>query len=313
MSNFLFAVDRVLPLFIMVLVGVLLRRLGWIDERVMPALNNICFNLLLPCMIIDSALGSDLSSLNSPLMYIYAVIAYTVYVLILVLCSHRLIKDPKRAGAFAHASFRSNTVLIGIPLIVSVLGSERALPAILLIILLGPFDNIYGILVLQYFSKSQERNIKKELLDVFRNPMVIAAILGIVLLLLDWELPRFLTSTISSFGGAALPVSMLIIGARFQLHTLREDSGLVLLSSLIKLVIMPTAFAVGGYACGVRGIELFSLWMVLAMPTAAASSVITELMGCDGHLGDEMTLASTALSTITMIAGISLFAAWGLI
>ena len=77
--------------------------------------------------------------------------------------------------------------------------------------------------------------------------------------------------------------------------------------------IISTVIALGGYLLGVRGIELFSLWMVLAMPTAAVSSVITGLMGCDGHLGDEMTIVSTALSTVTMIAGISLFAAAGVI
>lgn len=313
MSNFLFAVDRVLPLFLMVLVGAGLRRLGWINDKVLPSLNKICFNLLLPCMIVDSALGSDLSALTSPLMYVYAALAYTLYVLALVLLSRRFISDPKRAGAFAHASFRPNTVLIGIPLIVSVLGSERALPAVLLVVLLNPFDNIYGILALQYFSKGRERKLGPILLDLIRNPMVISAVLGILLLVLDANLPRFLTYTISSFGGATLPVSMLIIGARFQLNTMKEDSLLVLLSSLLKLVVMPTLIALGGYALGVRGVELFALWMVLAMPSAAISSVITGEMGCDGHLGDEMTITSTALSTVTLIIGISLFAAWGMI
>ena len=143
--------------------------------------------------------------------------------------------------------------------------------------------------------------------------MVIAAFLGIIFMLLPFELPRFLTSTISSFGGATLPVSMLIIGARFGFKSFKEDSLLVLLSSLIKLIVMPTVIALGGYLLGVRGVELFSLWMVLAMPSAAVSSVITGLMGCDGHLGDEMTIVSTALSTLTLIAGISLFVASGVI
>ena len=313
MSSFLFAIDRVLPLFIMVVVGAFLRRVGWINDSVLPSLNKICFYLLLPCMILDSALGSDLSTLQSPLMYVYAALAYTLYVLALVLLSRRFIKDPARAGAFVHASFRPNTVLIGIPLIVSVLGSERALPAILLVVLLNPFDNVYGILTLQYFSHGKERKLGRELLEVARNPMVIAAFLGIVFMLLPFELPRFLTSTIASFSGAALPVSMLIIGARFGLKTIKEDSFLVLLSSFLKLILMPTLIALGGYLLGVRGVELFSLWAVLAMPTAAVSSVITGLMGCDGHLGDEMTIVSTALSTLTMIAGISLFAAAGVI
>ena len=313
MSSFLFAVDRVLPLFLMVVVGALLRRWGWINDKVLPSLNKICFYLLLPCMILDSALGSDLSALTSPLMYVYAALAYTVWVLALVLISRRFIKDPKRAGAFVHASFRPNTVLIGIPLIVSVLGSERALPAILLVVLLNPFDNVYGILALQYFSRDKDHDLKKELLEVARNPMVVSAFLGIALMLLPFELPRFLTSTISSFGGATLPVSMLIIGARFELTSFKDDSALVLLSSFLKLIAMPTVIAFGGYLLGVRGVELFSLWMVLAMPSAAVSSVITGLMGCDGHLGDEMTLVSTALSTLTMIAGISLFVSAGVI
>lgn len=313
MSSFLFAVDRVLPLFIMVLVGSQLRRWDWINEGLLPSLNKICFYLLLPCMILDSALGSDLSALDSPLMYIYAAAAYTLWVLALVLISRRFIKDPRRAGAFVHASFRPNTVLIGMPLIVSVLGSQRALPALLLIVLLNPFDNVYGLLALQFFSRDKERHLGRELLEVVRNPMVVAAFLGIALMLLPFEPPSFLTSVISSFSGAALPVSMLIIGARFELKSLRQDSALVLLSSVLKLILMPTLIALGGYALGVRGVELFSLWMVLAMPTAAVSSVITGLMGCDGRLGDKMTIVSTACSTLTMIAGISLFAAWGVI
>ncbi|MBR5430300.1 MAG: AEC family transporter [Firmicutes bacterium] len=313
MSSFLFAVDRVLPLFLMVLVGALMKRLGWINDTVLPSLNKICFYLLLPCLILDSALNSDITSITSPLMYVYAVLAYTLFVLALVLFSRRFIPDRARAGAFVHASFRPNTVLIGLPLIISVLGSDRALPAVLLVVLLNPCDNVYGILTLQYFSRRKDHDLRQDLLELIRNPMVISAFLGIGCMLLPCELPRFLTYTVSSFGGASLPVSMLIIGARFELSSLREDAPLVLLSGFIKLILMPTLIAAGGWLLGVRGLELFSLWMVLAMPTAAISSVITGLMGCDGHLGDEMTIASTALSTFTMIAGISLFAAAGVI
>ena len=313
MSSFLFAVDRVLPLFLMIFVGALLRRAGWINDTVLPALNKICFYLLLPCMIMDSALDSDLSALNSPLMYVYAVLAYTLFTAALVLLSRRFIKVPARAGAFVHATFRPNTVLIGIPLIVSVLGSERALPAILLVVLLNPFDNVYGILALQFFAGGKERDLGRELLEVVRNPLVISAFLGILMMLLPFELPHFLTSTISSFGGAALAVSMLIIGARFEFKGMRDDLPLILLSSFLKLILMPTLIALGGYALGVRGVELASLWMVMAMPTAAVSSIITGLMGCDGNLGDKMTIVSTALSTLTLIAGVSLFAASGVI
>ncbi|MBR2782710.1 MAG: AEC family transporter [Firmicutes bacterium] len=313
MSYFLFAVDRVLPLFIMVVVGSFLRRWGWINDRILPSLNKICFYLLLPCMVLNSALDSDLSSIQSPLMYIYAGAAYILFLVPLVLAGRRFIKDPKRAGAFVHASFRANTVLIGLPLIISVVGNDRALPAVLLIVLLNPFDNVFGILSLQVFSRGQERHLGRELLEVVKNPMVVAAFLGIGCMFLPVELPRFLTYTISSFGGASLPVSMLIIGARFRLHTLREDAPLVLLASFLKLIVMPLFFFTGGYLLGVRGLELFALWAVTAMPTAAVSSVITGLMGCDGHLGDEMTIVSTALCPLTLIAGISLFAAAGVI
>lgn len=314
MSPFLFAVDRVLPLFIMAAVGMLLRRVGWIGDTVLDSLNKICFNLLLPCVIIKSALDSDLAGMDSPQMYIYAIIAYTVFTAAVVLVCRLSRWNPYRAGAFAHAAWRGNTMLLGLPLIVSVLGVERSLPAVILTVVMSPFDCIYGVLCLEFFSGSGEhRSLGQQLLDLAKNPLIISAVVAVILLLLDAHLPSVLYSSISYFSGASLPVSMLIIGARFQVKRLAADIRPVLGASACKLVLEPCLLAGGAWLLGIRGVELFTLWIVMAMPTASISSIITGLMGCDGNLGDEMTVTSTALCLLTLIVGISCFVSWGVI
>lgn len=313
MSALIFSFECVAPLFLLVAIGYLLRRLGGLPPGAAPVLNGICYKLLLPAMLFKNAMEADFSAAGAPMLYIYGVCCLLVQVLITVLAARRLISDRHMAGSFVQGSFRPNIVIIGIPLAINMLGETGALPNILLTMLLTPLLNIIGICVLTYFANSDRSGLPRMLHEVMVNPLIIGMALGFAANFCGLRLPSFLADTVSSLSAATTPVAMIAIGARFELKRLIRDRRLVMGATLIKLVVAPLLITVGGILLGLRGNELAAVYIAFAVPTAATSGIIAEEIGCDGALANEIILVTTLFSVFSLLIGISLLSGLGLV
>lgn len=314
MSSLLFSVQSILPLFLMMLVGVLLRRRNVTDEAFVSVLNKLCFYLFIPCMTFASAIKADWSAISSPAMYIYFALLNLLLIALLTWVVPRFVRDPAAAGAVTHAAFRPNDVLLGLPLAVLVLGEQASFPFVLLVMIASLLHNTMSVVVLQHFSsQGQKRGLGDSLLAIFKNPLILSALAGLVGALLPFDLPQLLLKPINSFSAAAAPIAMLCIGSRFRWQQLVRDRRLIGAGVLLRLLLAP-AFMVGGaLLCGIRGGELFCLYLEQAMPTALVCGIITQSMGCDGVLAEEITLVSTLCSVVTLTLGVAVFRGLGII
>lgn len=307
MGELLFTINAIVPLFLIVLAGIVVRRALHFDERQASTLNRICYYVLIPCSLFNSAYKCDFSAIGNGGLYAFGAASFVAVVPPIMYLAKRLAPDNRKAGAFANSAFRPNCVLLGIPLAVSLLGETDAFPAVLMAMLLPPLFNTLGVFTLTYFSLGEKRiNVRALLTSIATNPLIISIALGFACAALGVRLPELIAAPISKLAGAASPLAMLSIGLGFTLIRLSGDRKLVLAASAIKILLLPLLFTLIAIALGYRGNELFAIYLIHAVPTAANGAVIADSMGCDGTLAGEIVLTTTLASAFTLVGGILL-------
>lgn len=307
MSELLFTINAVIPLFIIVLIGVLLRRALSIETKQASFLNRICYYALIPCSLFTSAYKCDFSVISDVWLYVFGAVSFILSVPPIMLLAGKLTTDKRKAGAFANSAFRPNCVLLGIPLAVSVLGETDSFPAVLMAMVLPPLFNALGVFVLTYFARGEKRvNVSALCKSIVTNPLILSIVLGFLFNALHVPLPELVASPISKLAGAASPLAMLSIGLSFELTRLRGDRKLILIGAAIKIVLLPLLFTLIAVLLGYRGNALFAIYLIHAVPTAANGAVIADSMGCDGALAGEIVLITTMASAFTLVGGILL-------
>ncbi|MDO4493978.1 MAG: AEC family transporter [Clostridia bacterium] len=315
MSDFPYILNAILPLYLMVGAGIILRYALGTGAAEARIVNRVCFYVFLPCMLFKNAYEADFAGIGSPWLYVWSVAGFVLTGIFGILYAKKTVPDLAKAAAFAHSAIRKNTSLLGIPLALRYLGEDKALPAILMTTVLLPCMNIYGIVELSYFMNAGKSK-KKALLGVAKgfatNPLIIALVLGFAANFLKVPVPDFLFSTVKGLAQAASPCAMVAIGMGFTFAGLRRNGKLVFQATFINIVLQPL-FIVGiGVLLGFRGMDLTVLFLAWVVPCAANSAVISQSMGADGELSGEIVMTTTAFSMITIILGLMLMKSTGL-
>ncbi len=314
MNNLIFTINAVMPLFIIALSGMLLRRVLRADGGKARILNQVCYYLLLPCSLFQSAYRCDFTGIGDVWLYVLGAASFVVSVPPIIWLAARMTPDRRMAGAFANSAFRPNCALLGIPLAISVLGEKNAFPAVLMTMVLMPLFNVLGVFTLTYFSQGEKRiNPLHIIKSIVTNPLILSILLGFLCAALDVELPELVALPISKLASAASPLAMLSIGFGFEIVRLNGDKKLILTAAAIKIILLPLVFTLVAIALGFRGNDLFAIYLIHAVPTAANASVIADSMGCDGTLAGEIVLTTTLASAFTLVGGILLLQSFGLL
>lgn len=308
-----FTIDAVLPLFLIVLAGMGLRRLLSPTREQVMMVNRLVFYLLLPCQLFQNARELDFSLITDPWPYLLAVGGYVVITFVMMRLSPAFIKDAPRCGAFVHSAVRPNAVLLGLPLATALYGAQ-ALPAELMCVLMLPLVNLLGVVILSRGSPGGGGgSIKGSLKSIATNPLIIALAFGFLFSALKLEIPAVVSKPLASLSAAASPLAMLNIGLSLELRARARDRRPVLLASALRLLVFPVLMTALSVLLGLRGILLFAVYLVYAVPTAANNGLICAAMGADDGLANAVTLLTTLASPVTLVAGISLLQGLSLI
>ena len=202
--------------------------------------------------------------------------------------------------------FRSNFVLYGIPISMSLFGSEAAGMASLLIAVIIPMFNALAVLALEMFN-GQRPNLWGVLFGIATNPLIIASLLGIAFNHFGWYLPGLLHDTMSTLGGIATPLAFVVLGASMNFSETGRCMRPLLITLLMKLIIYPAAFVGAAILMGFRGANLAVLLTVFGSPIAVSSFTMAQQMGGDDQLAGQLVIFSSILSIGTMFLYI-----WGL-
>jgi malonate transporter len=295
-----FALEVTLPISIIILLGIILKKIGWINDEFANTGSNLVFNLTLPCLLFVNIATTNLTDHFPTLLILLATITMTCAFLLFHILAYGISKKIAR-GAFVQGACRGNMAIIGLALSVNAFGeSALSIASMYLAILVVPL-NIWSILTL-YYHQEKAPSGKEVLRSVVTNPLAIAIFLAILVALLAIELPALVIDTGNYLARMTLPLALLCVGATIRWQEFRASKVLYWAISS-KIIFIPVVATALGYYFGLRDEQLGVLFMMTSAPTAAAAYPMVRQIGGDYHLTAAIIAGSTIMSIITSTLG----------
>ena len=311
MENLMISANAVLPMCLVMALGYGTRRLGWLRREEISTINKIAFRIFLPCLLYYNIYCSDLSGSFDPLLMAYAVGGVLLTFGLALGYTLLTEKLPERRGVLIQGMFRSNYVIMGIPVATALLGADQLGTVSILIAVIVPLFNMLAVVVLEVF-RGQKPKPLHILGQIAKNPLVIGSVLGILTLVAGIRLPHILEQTIQSVSAIASPLQLFLLGAFFQFSGLKTYRRELVTVSIAKLIVSPGLFLGLGALLGFRGVAFVSLIGIFASPTAVNSFTMAQQMGGDAALAGNIVVWTGALCTFTLFGWSLLFKTLGM-
>ena len=311
MGSFVVCINAVLPIFLLMAAGYAARCFHLLDRADVEKINRIVFRAFMPVMVFYNLYSSDLSSAMRGSLLGYAVIGVLAEYLLSLGYALLFVKDHSRRGVVIQGLYRSNFVIIGLPIAESLVGGDLGPVAMLLAVVI-PIFNILAVITLAVFN-GKKPGLKEVVLDILKNPLIIGSAAGIAALLAGLRLPAPLEKVVSQMSGATSPVLLFLLGAFFQFKGMRSHMRELAAVCAGRLVVFPALFLGLAVAIGFRGVELVSLTGVFASSTAIASFTMAQQMDGDAELAGDIVVWTSALCSFTLFDWSLLFKLMGLV
>lgn len=299
MDNLILSFNVVLPLFLCILLGYFLRRIRMVDTPSLNTMNKLCFKVFLPIYLFNNIATTNLAAAFNGTLLATAYLGVLGQFLLLMLFIPRLEKENPRRGVLIQAMFRSNFALFGLPLALSLCGTEKVGPTSILVGLTVPLFNILAVVSLESF-RGGKPSIKKMAKGIATNPLIIASLIGIIFNLLDFTLPGAVQKSVNDLGGVATPLSLVALGGSFTVSKVKEYRKQLTIGVLGRLVISPLIMVSAGILIGFRNELLIPLLIMSGAPTAVSSFPMAQQMDGDGELAAGLVVFTSAFAILTM-------------
>ena len=299
MENLIIAFNVVLPLMLCIMLGYFLSRISMIGEELRKGMNSLCFKIFLPFYLFNSIYTTDVSaSFNGLLIFFCCAAMIAWFVLLMVIIPRMEPENPKR-GVLVQAMFRSNFALFGLPMAESLCGAERMGPTSLMIGICVPLVNILAVICLETF-RGGKPSVKKMLIGILKNPLIIASVGGVTFNLLNIPIPSAVLKTVTDLGKVATPVSLVALGASFTFTSAAIYRKHLAVGVSGKLVFCPLITVTLGALLGLRAEMLVPVLIFFGAPTAVSSFPMAQQMDGDGELAASLVVFTSALSILTI-------------
>ncbi len=307
--------EVVAPVFGLMLIGFAAARRGWFDESATRGLVRFVFNFAIPALLFRSLANVEIPArIEWGFLLSFYVGALAVYGL--GMASGRFVyrRSPAAQAIFGMSAGFSNTVLVGVPVLLTAYGPEALLPVFLLIALHSALLMPLTVALIQLGSGADRPEVamrsrlRLASADLLRTPIVTSVFAGFVFNLSGFRLPGPVDGAAEILGTAAVPCALFAMGASLAAFPLRGDLSPALLVVALKLVVHPLAVWV--LAVPVMGLE--GIWVPVAVTMAAMPSGVNAYLFAARYEAAEGVAAravfvSTAASIVTISGVLYLF------
>lgn len=302
MSTFITAFDAVLPLFLIILGGVLFSRAKMASDQWVEVLNRFALWIGFPALVITLLARVDLSGGHYNRM-IFVNSVYFILCTLLAFPYSRLFHFSRlrRQTLFLILAY-GNVTYLGIPVLQTVLG-EGALPAGGLLSAVYVFWLLtLGLLLVETGGEERfhPRHLASKLLT---NPLLVSVFIGLFLSITGLRLPEILGRSLSMLGQAVTPLVLFSLGIfmGFQRIGHLREWGHTLLFSLVIMLVLPGIFYLVVANSGwIEGLNLQASILEAAMPVGLTPYALSQQYRLDTSFTARVVLLSTSLSLILL-------------
>ncbi len=299
LENLVLSFNVVVPLFLEMLLGFFLRKVGLLDEKTTSALNKLIFKCFLSILIFHNIYQTKIDEIPNFSYILLALGMVIVVFIVLMIFVPMFEKDKRKCGVLIQAAFRSNFVLFGVPVAASLLGDEHTGTVSLLIAFLIPTFNILAVADLEFF-RGNTMDIKKVLKGIITNPMIIASVAAILVNLSGFRFITSVETTISGVSKIATPLALIALGSEFKISAAKEYWRQLSAGLLLRLIVIPGIAVTFVALLGMRGELFVSLLVAFASPVSVSSYTMADMMDGDSVLASQLVFYSTGLSILTL-------------
>ncbi len=317
LDSFFYSLNIVAPIFIIVILGALLKKKQFINENFTSVCDKLVFKLCLPCLLFQDIAGAEKTVVNMKLI-VYCVAAVSATFLLPCFIVPLFIKDNAKRGAFIQGMYRSNAAILGITLASNMFGEEGEATIAMVLPFIVTLFNCFAVIILSLYAPADTKLSKIALVKrigktIVTNPLIISIVLALLWKLTGLELPILVDRSLGYLADMSMPLALISLGANFTVEALKGRLGLAVLSSSFKTIFVPAATVIVGALIGFRGVELGIVFILFGGPAAVSSYIMAKQMKSDYELAGQILLISTLMSVFTLFAGIFTLKATGLI
>lgn len=314
MDNFIFSVNVTLPIFTIILLGYILRRINFLNEEFVRVINRYVFVIALPVMLFRDIAGSDVREDMNIKFFLFCLFVTILMFGLVWLIAKLVLRDKSMVGAFAQAGARGSAAILGVAFVENICGDIGMTP--LMIVAAVPVFNILSVVILVFHANDETKDygrIKSACINIAKNPIIIGILLGLLASLVHLKLPVIPDRTLHYIAQTATPMALLAVGAGFDTKQAIARLKPAVGATLIKLVGLPAVFLPIAYVMGFESSEMVAILIMLASPTTVSCYIMAKNMKNDDILTSNVIVLTTLLSSVTLTAWIFILKTLGCI
>ncbi|TSA13305.1 MAG: AEC family transporter [Comamonadaceae bacterium] len=302
-------ITSLLPVVLLIALGYLSGRTGWIRSEASKDLSNLVFMVLTPALLFRTMSTVHVEQLNFKPVAMYFVAAALLFAAMLLWQG-----ATRRAAVLALAATFSNTVMIGVPL-VSLAYGEAGL------VMLFTLISVHALVLLTLATVVLELAVAREqaakdsgaprhmaltVLAAMRNgiihPVPLPIIVGLVFAQTGLVIPALLDKPLLLLSNAFGPIALLLVGVTLTQVRVGEHLRAALGLALIKNLAFPGLVALLSWSFGLSGLALSVMIVAASMPIGANVFLFSQRY----EVAQELVTASVAVSTVLALLTVSL-------
>ena len=316
MENFIFSINVTFPIFLVMVIGYILKQIGMLNDNFETVANKFNFKVTLPFMLFRDISGVDIRAVFDLKYVLFCAIVSTICFWLIWGGVKLFVKDKTIRGAFVQSSFRSSAAVMGLAFIQNMYGSSAMGP--LMIVGAVPLYNIFSVIVLTFEAQTDEaingrEKVKEACINIAKNPIILGILTGLIAALLQLDFPVIMDKTIHNVAQMATPLALITIGAGFEGRKALAKIRPTIAASMIKLVIQPLIFLPVAAWMGFTGEKMIAILIMLASPTTPSCYIMAKSMKNDGVLTASVIVTTTLLAAFTLTGWIFILKSVGLI
>lgn len=316
MENFIYSINVTMPIFLVMVIGYILKQIGMLNDNFVTVANKFNFKVTLPFMLFKDIAGVDIKAVFDIKYVLFCAIVSTICFWVVWGTAKLLVRDKTIRGAFVQSSFRGSAAVMGLAFIQNIYGSSAMGP--LMIVSAVPLYNIFSVIVLTFEANDstgidKKAKIRQAGINICKNPIILSILAGLIVGLLGIQFPTLVNKTISNVAQMATPLALITIGAGFEGRKALAKIAPTMAASMIKLVLQPLVFLPIAAWMGFSGEKMIAILIMLASPTTPSCYIMAKSMNNDEVLTASVIVTTTLMAAFTLTGWIFLLKTLGYI
>lgn len=304
-------VTQMLILFLIMLTGMVCRKIGIFSDDMVKKLSKLVLNIANPAVILASAVSSG-NNVTGKNLAVTGILSLTMFASLIIIAHFipTLIRAQKSDfGVYKCMTIFGNIGFMGLPLVSAIFGPDATLYVAIFQLPFNVLIYTYGVYVLRKDSQDSDSEITASPMKDILNIGVISCLIAIVLFFTKLPVPYFITKTLDYLGSLTAPLSMMIIGdslTKINIKSLLKNIQL-LSYCIIKLLILPIVGTLIAKSAGIDGTLLGVFVVMMATPAGTMNAMLSQQYCGNYKLASEGVALSTLLSIFTIAVVFMIF------